>query len=304
MLASNQLKVALDSANQRIDNFLMKHFKTLPKARIYKAIRKGEIRVDSKRINPMAKLIVGQIVRVPPFMVSNESTPPVFRISDAAKATLEQAVLYEDESILILNKPAGWAAHGGTGAKLGIIEALNTMNKRDEPLYLVHRLDKGTSGCMLIAKSRPILTQLHELMRKNQIQKTYECLVVGRWPHDLTDLTAPLLRQTNHSHQKMIVSSAGKSAHTKILSFQNLKGTGLTKLTIQLETGRMHQIRVHCADAGRPILGDERYGNIDANKRFEAQGITGLQLHASTLSVPGLSRKPMLFHAPWENPLG
>ena len=210
----HMLEINEDSAGQRIDNFLTNKLKGVPRSRIYRIIRKGEVRVNKGRIKADYKLKAGDVVRVPPVRVAEHNELP--RAGEGLKKTIEQAVLYEDDSLLIINKPSGLAVHGGSGIKLGLIETLRQLRPEAKFLELVHRLDRDTSGCVMVAKKRSMLRYLHDLLRTNGVQKYYQALVIGNWAARKTKIDAPLQKNTLKSGERMVTTdAAGKAALTR-----------------------------------------------------------------------------------------
>jgi len=267
-LAVQWLEVGPNAEHQRVDNFLIKILK-IPKARIYQMIRKGEVRVNKKRVDPADKLNLGDKVRVPP--IEKNKLPKIETVEANYKILLEN-ILYEDPQVLILNKPEGLAVHSGSGIQMGVIEVLKLLKPEEKFLELAHRLDKETSGCLIIAKSRTALLYFHNLFKTGQIKKIYRAWVCGHWPKNLNkiDLKLQINKQTASGkkvqaiQKERLVSERGreetkeKEALTtfKVLGYEENK----TYMEIYLHTGRTHQIRVHCQSAGFPVMGDDRYG--------------------------------------------
>ncbi len=274
--------ISTEEAGGRVDNFLFKHLKGVPKSRVYRAIRGGEVRVNKGRKKPDYKLQPGDIVRIPPIRV--EEREP-HEISEGLAAKLRAAILYEDEGLFVLNKPPGIPVHGGSGVNIGVIEAMRLSYPKLKHLDLVHRLDKDTSGCLMIAKKRSVLKVLHAALREGTIQKTYLALVVGHWPKSLQKIDAPLRKHHLESGERMVKVDLedGKAALTYVKPLEYYPG--VTLLEINLKTGRTHQIRVHTAIHKHPVLGDEKYGNRAANKEAKTKGITRIALHASELNI-------------------
>lgn len=255
------LEISQENAKQRIDNFLRLHLKGVPKSLIYRIIRKGEVRVNKKRIKPDYKLQPGDIVRIPPVKVSAENPLPSPKLN--AIAQLESRIVYEDDALLILNKPSGIAVHGGSGLSFGAIEGLRALRPDARFLELVHRLDKATSGCLLIAKKRSMLRALHEQLRNKTMNKQYLALVKGSWDKKDRSVKEPLLKDSQNSVVK--VSALGKQAETRFKIMQRYHGATLVEASPV--TGRTHQIRVHCACKGHNIAGDDRYGAPEFSKK-------------------------------------
>jgi 23S rRNA pseudouridine955/2504/2580 synthase len=279
------LQIDADQSGQRIDNFLMTLLKGVPKSRIYRLLRKGEVRVNKGRIRPAYRLVEDDVVRVPPVHMATRQQPVPGR---SLRELLTESILYEDRGCLVLNKPSGLAVHGGSGINLGVIEAIRQIRPGDKRLELVHRLDRDTSGCLLLARDRSALVALHEQLRLGVVKKKYLALVKGYWPGDLREVNAPLLKQTLTSGERMVrADKAGKHALTRFKVVKRYSDA--TLLAAELDTGRTHQIRVHCLLAGCPIAGDTKYGEEVFNKSLKAVGLKRLFLHANELlfySVP------------------
>jgi 23S rRNA pseudouridine955/2504/2580 synthase len=275
--------VDISSANegQRIDNYLKLQLKGVPKSLIYRILRKGEVRVNKKRIKPDYKLVSGDIVRIPPVRIENRDTSPVSTKLNSV-SSLEQCILHEDNHIIVLNKPSGMAVHGGSGLSFGVIEALRALRPNLTFLELVHRLDRETSGCLLIAKKRSALRHIHQQLREKNMQKKYLALVKGRWNKRNLVVSAPLVRNVLQSgERKVFVSDEGKSAKTRFAVIEQHAHSTLVEAAPT--TGRTHQIRVHCLHAGHPIAGDDKYGDKSFNESIHNMGIDRLFLHAHSL---------------------
>ncbi|MCW8908733.1 MAG: 23S rRNA pseudouridine(955/2504/2580) synthase RluC [Sedimenticola sp.] len=265
---------------QRIDNFLLNYLKGVPKSFVYRILRRGEVRVNKGRIKAGYRLQAGDQVRVPPVRVAER--PEGKAIDERRLKRLESAILYEDKRLLVLNKPSGIAVHGGSGLSFGIIEMLRQLRPEERQLELVHRLDRETSGCLLVAKRRSALRTLHELMRTNGIDKRYVALLSGNWSRDRVEVDAPLLKNTLQGGERMVlVDPRGKEALTRFRVRHRYRDSMLVEA--RLMTGRTHQIRVHAAHLGTPILGDEKYGDAEANRRARERGLKRLFLHAESL---------------------
>ena len=274
------LDISTEQAGQRIDNFLLRFLKGVPKSRIYRLLRKGEVRVNKGRIKPEYRLKFGDQVRIPPVRVSeSKSASP----GGQSVQKLAEAVLYEDERLLVLNKPAGMAVHGGSGLSYGVIEALRALRPAAPYLELVHRLDRGTSGCLLIAKRRSELRMLHELLRTGEVDKRYLLLAQGDWSQGPYRVNAALKKNLMRGGERMVrVDEGGKTALTHFRFLDSYGDASL--MEAELKTGRTHQIRVHAAYAGHPLAGDDKYGDTDFNRRMRSLGLKRLFLHAHTVA--------------------
>lgn len=271
-----------DSAGQRIDNFLLGRLKGVPKSRIYRLLRKGEVRVNKGRIKPEYRLLAGDQIRLPPIRVAERGQPPL--PGEALRANLQSSIVFENEQFLVLNKPSGLAVHGGSGVNLGVVEALRGLRPEQKHLELVHRLDRDTSGCLLIAKTRSALRDLQAQMREGALSKRYQVLVVGAWPLDLKRVNAPLKKNTLRSGERIVrPDQEGKPAVTH---FKVIRACGdFTLLEATLETGRTHQIRVHCQMMGHAVAGDPKYGDRESERLAKTQGLKRLFLHAHELGL-------------------
>jgi 23S rRNA pseudouridine955/2504/2580 synthase len=277
------VEITEENCDQRLDNFLITRLKGVPKSHVYRIVRKGEVRVNKGRVDVKYRLSAGDIVRIPPVRVA-ERTEESY-IPQGLQAALQHGILFEDEGFLIVNKPAGFAVHGGSGVSSGIIEGLRLLRPEARFLELVHRLDKDTSGCLLIAKKRSALRKLQELFRESQIQKTYHALLSGQWAGKKRVVNAPLLKNSGKGGERIvIISQAGKDAETLFRRLQLFRDATLVEASPK--TGRTHQIRVHAASLGHPIIGDERYGLEEVNKIFKNKGYKRMFLHAQTLKFP------------------
>jgi 23S rRNA pseudouridine955/2504/2580 synthase len=274
------LTVTNDHTGQRLDNFLTSRLKGLPKSRLYRIIRKGELRINKKRVKPDYRLQEGDIIRIPPLRLA----PPIKEsiLNKKFAALLEKAIIFEDKHFLALNKPSGIAVHGGSGIRLGVIEALRLLRPQLKFLELVHRLDRDTSGCLLLAKKSSVLKEVHELLRLGEIKKTYIALVAGHWPKSLFKVNAPLYKNQLQSGERIVrVQTEGKISVTDF-SIRHYYAE-FTLIKAMPLTGRTHQIRVHTQFAKHPIIGDEKYGDKDANRKMRELGCKRLFLHASQL---------------------
>ncbi|MGC6386489.1 23S rRNA pseudouridine(955/2504/2580) synthase RluC [Ewingella sp. S1.OA.A_B6] len=275
------ISISEDEAGQRIDNFLLKILKGVPKSMIYRIVRKGEVRVNKKRIKPEYKLLADDIVRVPPVRVAERDEIPVSAKLDKV-AALTDCILYEDDHLLILNKPSGTAVHGGSGLSFGVIEGLRALRPEARFLELVHRLDRDTSGVLLVAKKRSALRSLHEQLRMKGMQKDYLALVRGEWQSHCKVVQAPLLKNILQSGERIVrVNAQGKPSETRFKIEERYEFATLVKASPV--TGRTHQIRVHAQHAGHPIAFDDRYGDREFDGQLAGTGLSRLFLHAAAL---------------------
>jgi 23S rRNA pseudouridine955/2504/2580 synthase len=281
--AVSELQIGAGQAGQRIDNFLLRQLKGVPKSHIYRILRTGQVRVNRGRVRPEYRLQEGDAVRIPPLRLpepGETARPP-----DGLMARLAAAILFEDARLLVLDKPAGLAVHGGTGLRFGVIEVLRALRPNAECLELVHRLDRETSGCLMIAKDRHVLRDLHDLLRNGGIEKRYLALAAGRWPHGARDVDLPVGRQGPVSgERRMGVDADGRDAVTHFRPVTLYRDVSLLEVT--LGTGRTHQIRVHAAHLGHPLAGDDKYGDAGCNKRCAELGLKRMFLHAQALEIP------------------
>ncbi|AYH48678.1 MULTISPECIES: 23S rRNA pseudouridine(955/2504/2580) synthase RluC [Dickeya] len=275
------LTVSSEEAGQRIDNFLRTRLKGVPKSMIYRILRKGEVRVNKKRIKPEYKLLDGDEVRIPPVRQSEREEPAVSASLDKVSA-LADCILYEDDYLLLLNKPSGTAVHGGSGLSFGVIEALRALRPEARFLELVHRLDRDTSGVLLVAKKRSALRALHEQLRSKGMQKDYLALVRGQWQSHCKAVQAPLLKNVLQSGERIVrVNSEGKPSETLFKVEERFDCATLVRASPI--TGRTHQIRVHTQYAGHPIAFDDRYGDREFDVQLADTGLKRLFLHAQAL---------------------
>lgn len=276
---------------QRLDNYLMRVLKTIPKSHVYRVLRKGEVRVNGKRAKPETRLALGDRVRIPPLRIDDR--PVQAKPSTSLQQFINAAILHEDKDLLIVNKPPGVAVHGGSGLAFGVIEALRASRPELPELELVHRLDRDTSGVLLIAKRRAALRELHAALREREMTKRYLALVVGRWELGKKKIELPLLTNQKQGGERMVrVHAEGQSALSTFIPQQHF-GKLATLMAIEIGTGRTHQIRVHAAYAGHPVAGDEKYGNKEANEALRPFGLRRMFLHAHSLEFarPGTGEK-------------
>lgn len=273
------ITVTESNAGQRIDNFLMKEYKFLPKSAIYKLLRKGEIRVDKKRIKPTRKLALGEQIRVAPIQHLPETTEPR-KASQKQLDLIEKSILLEDDDLIIINKPSGIAVHGGTDNPQGVIEIIRQLKPQLAFIELVHRIDKETSGLLLLAKNRTSLLELHDAFKTGEISKYYQTLVFGRWRGGEQHIRNHL-RRAEHGQQNMQVTDSdnGKLAESIFSPLETYNEN--TLLSVRLLTGRMHQIRTQLSDMEYPVTGDSKYGNFALNREFTKKtNLKRLFLHA------------------------
>lgn len=290
------LVIDAEQEGQRIDNYLKTQLKGVPKSLIYRILRKGEVRVNKKRIKPEYKLIAGDEVRVPPVRVAEPNELPSAKLSSIQ--ALEAMILFEDDALIVLNKPAGMAVHGGSGLSFGVIEALRSLRPESRFMELVHRLDRDTSGCLLIAKKRSVLKSLHEQLRLKTMRKQYSALVRGQWQAHVKVVNAPLLKNVLQSGERIVrVNPEGKPSETRFHILKRFAEATLVEASPI--TGRTHQIRVHTAHAGHPIACDDKYGEATFDGKMRALGLQRLFLHASRLTFRHpVEQKDMTMEAP------
>ena len=268
---------------QRLDNFLIRCCKGVPKSHIYRILRSGEVRVNSRRVDATYRLCVGDKLRIPPIRVAER---PKNEVDEAAKQRVDLPILYEDEAMLVIDKPEGIAVHGGSGVSFGVIEALRRQRPEARFLELAHRLDRETSGILLVGKKRLALTALHDMFREHGAgaDKRYLVLVKGRWMNTTQHVKLPLHKYlTEGGERRVSVNPEGKAAHTvfRLLA----RWPEMSLLEAQLKTGRTHQIRVHLAHLGFPILGDEKYGDFALNRELKRTGLKRMALHAWRMAL-------------------
>ncbi|SQI41071.1 Ribosomal large subunit pseudouridine synthase C [Leminorella richardii] len=273
--------IEADTAGQRVDNFLIAQLKGVPKSMIYRILRKGEVRVNKKRVKPEYKLEAGDMLRIPPVRVAERAENAVSAKLEKV-AALEHCIIFEDEHLLVLNKPSGTAVHGGSGLSFGAIEGLRALRPDARFLELVHRLDRETSGVLLVAKKRSALRSLHEQLRLKTMQKDYLALVRGQWQSHCKVVQAPLLKNVLQSGERIVrVDAEGKPSETRFKVEERFALATLIKASPV--TGRTHQIRVHTLHAGHPIAFDDRYGDREFDATLAGTGLNRLFLHAAAL---------------------
>jgi 23S rRNA pseudouridine955/2504/2580 synthase len=288
-----KIRIDAEQAGQRIDNFLRRELPGLPKGRLYRILRRGEVRVNGGRVRAAYKLAAGDEVRIPPARINVDGANPP---AGSGRILLEQ-IVFEDRLILVVNKPAGMAVHGGSGISHGVIEILRSARPELRDLSLAHRLDRETSGCLVLAKRRSALRTLHAMFREGSVEKNYLALAVGDWQQGAQLIDAPLYVQHRQGGERhVIVSPEGKPAQTRIMLSRSFGQFSL--LQCQPLTGRTHQIRVHAAHAGHPLAADERYGDPVVNAELRKRGLKRLFLHAQSISFPDEHGNEQHFTAP------
>ncbi len=292
-----ELRIDAEGAGQRIDNFLLKTLKGVPKSRIYRILRKGEVRVNKGRIKPTYKLQDGDLVRIPPVRMAEQgdTVPPGERVLERIRAS----IIHEDKAYLVLNKPSGLAVHGGSGLSYGVIEGLRAIYPEAKFLELAHRLDRDTSGCLLVAKKRSALRHFHELQRSGKVEKRYLCLVAGEWQGGRRRIDAPLRKNTLRSGERVVrVDGEGKASLSIFEPVERYRGA--TLMGVDLRTGRTHQVRVHAQYSGHPIAGDDKYGDEAFNRAMAEKGLKRLFLHAVDLRFEHPDGGELALRAPLE----
>ncbi|HEY3433533.1 MAG TPA: RluA family pseudouridine synthase [Rhodocyclaceae bacterium] len=270
------LEVGEESAGQRIDNFLLRVAKGVPKSHVYRILRSGEVRVNKGRVGADYRLQMGDSVRVPPIRIAEKAAGP-------AVPAREFAIAYEDDALIVLDKPAGTAVHGGSGVSFGVIEQMRRARPLAKFLELAHRLDRETSGLLIVAKKRSALTKLHDLFRDGGISKRYYALVKGRWMNPTQHIRFPLHKfLTPEGERRVFVSPEGKEAHSIVRLVARWENFSLVE--VELKTGRTHQIRVHLTHSGFPLAGDDKYGDFPLNKDLQKAGLKRMFLHAAKLA--------------------
>lgn len=276
-----------EDAGQRIDNFLMRHCRGVPKSLIYRVIRKGEVRVNKGRVKQTTRLQAGDVVRIPPIKTAEKME---VNIPSGQLERIEQAIIYEDADLMVINKPSGVAVHGGSGVQFGLVEVVRELRPLAKRIELVHRLDRETSGCILLAKKASVLKALHEQIREDKMVKEYLALLSAHWPDHKHKIDLPLLKNTLKSGERMVVvDPEGKQSVSFFKVEQRFNEVDL--VSVRLKTGRTHQIRVHAQFQGCSIVGDDKYGDKQVNKVLAKQGMKRLALHAQFLSFTHPNRE-------------
>ena len=285
------VEAAEGDVGQRLDNFLLRVFKSVPKSHVYRVLRKGEVRVNGKRAKPETRIALGDRVRIPPIRVETETRES--KPSNSLQAFISTTIIHEDRDLLIINKPSGVAVHGGSGLAFGVIEALRAARPELTDLELVHRLDRDTSGVLVLAKRRAALREMHAALREREMTKRYIALVCGRWSLGRKTLDLPLLTNQKQGGERMVrVHPGGQSTHSVFTPKQHY-GRLATLMDIEIGTGRTHQIRVHAAYTGHPVAGDEKYGDKQCNDSLRPLGLRRMFLHAQSLQFmrPGTTEQ-------------
>ena len=276
--------VTSDYEGVRLDNCLISKLKGLPRTKIYSIIRKGEVRVNRSRAKPSQKLKKGDLIRIPPYKSSSSSK---IYVANRDKEKIRQSIIIQDKDFLILNKPVGIACHGGSGISSGVIEIIRELESKYSKAHLVHRIDRDTSGCLVIALKKSFLRTLHQEIRNKQVDKFYDLVVFGTWPKDLISIDEPLMQnRINSGERESIVHKEGKQSLTQ---FELIKSNKIySQLKAKIVTGRMHQIRAHVRFKGYPIVGDKKYGDEGLNKTANKIGLNRMLLHASSINFTNL----------------
>ena len=276
-----------EHADRRIDNFLLAFLKPIPKSRIYQMLRRGEVRANKGRIKPDYRLQPGDVIRIPPVFEQPAGIPdkPPARMVEMIKT----CIMHEDKRLIVVNKPAGLVVHAGTGSAFGVIELLRELYRQKQDLHLIHRLDKETSGCLLIAKNMMILRQVNLALKSGDVHKEYQALLQGRLHEKKITVNTPLQRHRNdYGEGQVRVDGAGKTAISEFVTVKLYRDA--THVKVRIATGRTHQIRVHAGSIGHPLAGDKKYGDREFNKKIRSAGLHRMFLHAGILSVPELKK--------------
>ena len=280
----------------RLDNCLISRLKNLPRSKIYSIIRKGEVRVNGSRSKPDRRLKKDDVIRIPPYRIEERNQN---RASKSLTELLEERIIYNKNSVLILNKPEGLASHGGSGLKLGLIEAVRQIEDKFKNAQLVHRLDRGTSGCIVLSLKRSVLRTLNTEMREGRVEKKYLAIVGSKWPHKEIQITSNLKKNHLRSGERHVIETPdGKQSITKFKRLKSNQKVCLLECT--LLTGRTHQIRVQVSNEGYPIIGDKKYGQVELNNFYSKRGIKRMLLHAKEINFPEIdifcsAEEPLLF---------
>jgi 23S rRNA pseudouridine955/2504/2580 synthase len=277
-------KVSSEYEGVRLDNCLISKLKGLPRAKIYSIIRKGEVRVNKSRCKPSYRLKIEDVIRIPPYTAKQKVNK---KSSELNKDKVERSILIKDKDFLIINKPIGLACHGGSGISLGLIEIIRQLDRKYINAQLVHRIDKDTSGCLVIALKKSILREFHKEIRNKHVDKIYIAVVKGIWPEDLQKITLSIKKETLKSGKRIVkANEKGKVSETEFKLISSGKSNSLIRAKII--TGRTHQIRVHSSHKGYPIVGDIKYGNAVYNKQQQSKGLKRMLLHAESINFKNL----------------
>ena len=281
------ITVRPEQAGRRIDNFLLAHLKTIPKSRIYQMLRRGEVRANGGRIKPDYRLQPGDDIRIPPVFEQARADPG--KPPERLVKTIRSCVIYEDERVVVVNKPPGLVVHAGSGSAFGVIELLRELYQPEQTLHLVHRLDKQTSGCLLLAKDMIVLRRVNLALKNGEVKKEYDALLQGRLREENIRVNTPLQRHRNrHGDGRVRTDESGKSAMSRFSTVRVFRNATLVK--VSTATGRTHQIRVHAGSIGHPVAGDGKYGDREFNREMRAFGLKRMFLHAGKFSVPVLKQ--------------
>ena len=280
---AQRVRAGEGSAGQRLDNFLLRELAGVPRSRVYRLLRKGEVRVNGKRKRADYRLVADDEVRLPPVRELPDVPVGPRHVPDSLLETVRGSIVHEDPRLLVLDKPAGLAVHGGSGLAFGAIEALRAL-RPGESLELAHRLDRDTSGCLLVARTRSALRAIHALLREGNVEKHYATLVAGRWHLGRKTIDAPVLTNARQGGERVVrVHRAGKIAVSVFSPREHFRDVA-TRMDVAIQTGRTHQIRVHAAFSGHPVAGDEKYGDRECNARLRAVGLRRMFLHAASIA--------------------
>ena len=288
------IEISPDQSGRRLDNYLTGILKNVPKSFIYRIIRRGEVRVNGSRSRPNTRLNAADIVRIPPLSTTDSAAP----IIGAEKiALIERSVVFENDALLVLNKPSGLAVHGGSGLQYGVIDIVRRLRPNDPGIELAHRLDRETSGCLVFAKNYPILRLIQRHLASHGSHKTYLSLLRGELATTLTTVKFKLTSIHVGSEKHTVVAHDGKNALTEFTLIEILGGMSLAR--VEIATGRTHQIRVHASAVGYPVAGDRKYGDSATNSELRRLGLRRMFLHATSIALPpGIGQRPMLIEAP------
>lgn len=293
--AVRHVQIDVESQGQRLDKVLAQLLLGVPRSRIFRLIRRGEVRVNGRRAGPEQRLVAGDSVRLPPVREVDPEAPR--RVPASLIQTVEQAIIHEDERLLVLDKPAGLAVHGGSGLSFGVIETLRA-SRPAETLELAHRLDRDTSGLLIVTRRGSALRTLHALLRDGEVQKSYLTLLAGRWNLGHQNIAAPLRTDLRVGGERTVkVDAQGKAALTEFKLIEHY-GAKASLVEAIIHTGRTHQIRVHAAYCGHPVLGDDKYGDEAVNTEFAQLGLKRMFLHAHSLAFSWPDRSEQSFSAP------